>query len=780
MKIAVVQKCPSNINFERSFGLTDLDIYNLSSKKVSRLLKRDIDLEGFEPSEYDWVILIGSEAVKQYTKVTSVSDYTGKQTPGKNGEDNFIASISPAMLAFKPENKPVFEATVEAIHRIINGNSKKELNLDIKSITDMSELEEHLKMILTMTKGPIALDSETSALEARKGYILGLSISYKTHQGVYASAECLDGPVTDLLQELIESREVVFHNAKFDMKFFEYHLNLDFKKAKCVHDTMIQHYLLDERQGTHGLKSLTMKYGTLGDYDMELEEFKNSYCKSHGIKKSDFTYDLIPFDIMWKYAALDTAATLELHEKFYPIICNNDKLKSCYHNLMLPSLMFLTRVEERGVPISSKRLEAAKMHLTDELDGIYDKLYSYEEVKELEQEQGSKFNPNSTAQLRKLFFDYLKLPVPDKMTATGNISTDAEVLKDLSEEHEVPGLVLKIRKDTKLINTYIDKLLGVVDADQRVRTGFNLTSTTSGRLSSSGNFNMQQLPRDNPLIKGAVKAREGYKIVAVDLTTAEVYYAAVLSGDTALRQVFINMTKDPSKYPDFHGSIAHMVFNLDCEPAEVKKKYGALRQAAKAITFGILYGSGPAKVAESVNLALIEDGQAPTCTVEDAKGYIQDYFNRFKRLKKWIDECHNQIKSKGFIYNHFGRKRRLPNVTSKDRGIAAGEVRSGFNAVIQSVSSDHLLLGAVDADLEIIDKGLDASIFALVHDSVVAEVREDQVDEYLDILARNIQKDRGCSIPGTPIGLDEDTEPGGSMDYSGGKLDSMYPSVAAI
>src|SRR5690606_5440418 len=109
-----------------------------------------------------------------------------------------------------------------------------------------------------------------------------------------------------------------------------------------------------------------------------------------------------------------------------------------------------------------------------------------------------------------------------------------------------------------------------------------------------------------------VVAKKGYKIVAVDLTTAEVYYAAVLSGDEMMKQVFINMQREPAKYPDFHSTVAHMVFNLPCEPSEVKKLYPALRQAAKAITFGILYGSGPAKVAESVNLAFKENGQPET------------------------------------------------------------------------------------------------------------------------------------------------------------------------
>jgi len=223
-----------------------------------------------------------------------------------------------------------------------------------------------------------------------------------------------------------------------------------------------------------------------------------------------------------------------------------------------------------------------------------------------------------------------------------------------------------------------------------------------------------------------------------------------------------------------------MVFNLSCEPSEVKKLYPALRQAAKAISFGILYGSGPKKVAEAVNEAFLEAGQEATCTTELAKEYIATYFDKFKQLKLWIDKCHDQISRDGFIYNHFGRKRRLHNVKSTDRAVAGGEVRSGFNAIIQSVSSDHLLLGAVEADLEIERVGMDASIFALVHDSVVAVVREDLVEDYLAILYKCIQKDRGCSIPGYPIGIEQDSEPGGSRDYSCGKLEKMFPELAAI
>lgn len=785
MKIAIVQKCISNINYSKQYGVDNPDIYNLSSVKVSKLLKKDVDLDisktGFQPEKYDYVILVGSEALKMFTKATAVTDYTGKIAPSKpEYEDcNFIASISPAMLAFKPENKPVFEATVNSIQTILEGNQVVAADGDYQFFTEPSEIREHLAMILDNPEFKVVgLDTETSALAVRHGYVLGISLSYKVNQGVYMDANAMDMYCVKLLQKIIDTRETVLHNAKFDMHFLTYHFNIMFMGRK-IHDTMVMHYLLDERQGTHGLKSLTMKYGTLGDYDRDLDEFKKYYCKAHGIKQEDFSYELIPWGIIKIYAAKDTDATLCLFEKFYPVLKKNLKLYNCYHDLMMPALHFLTNMEARGIPISVPRLNIAKTLLSGEIEALKAQLYEVPEVVKMEAEQGKIFNPNSTPQLRKLLFDYVGLAPTGKLTATGAISTDADVLAELAEQHSIPQLILDIRQKSKLKNTYIDKLLLVIDQDNKVRTGFNLTSTTSGRLSSSGNFNMQQLPRDNPIIKGCIKAPEGYKIVAVDLQTSEVYFAAVLSGDKNLQQVFINMQKDPEKYADFHSSIASMVFGMSCEPRDVKKLYPALRQAAKAITFGIMFGSGAAKVAESVNEALLKENLEPTCTKEQAQEYIATYYGKFPRLKAWIKECHNTIKANGFIYNFFGRKRRLHNINSADRAVAGKELRSGFNAVIQSASSDHLTLGAQEADLEIAEKGIDANIFAVVHDSIVACVKEDQVEQYLEIVYRNVKTDRGCSIPGTPIGIDAETEDGGSRDYSGGKLDEMFPEMAA-
>jgi DNA polymerase I-like protein with 3'-5' exonuclease and polymerase domains len=477
--------------------------------------------------------------------------------------------------------------------------------------------------------------------------------------------------------------------------------------------------------------------------------------------QDDFTYDLIPFDTISRYASIDTAVTYDLFMKFWPIVQNNDKLRFVYETILVPGTLFLMDMEEVGIPISQERMAAANLYLDEEIEKAKQVVYGFEEVKRFEQDTGKIFNPNSVMQLRIVLFDYLGLSPTGKKTATGAISTDAEVLEQLSEEHPLPAAILKVRQLGKIQNTYISKILPELDRDGRIRTNFNLIFTTSGRLSSSGKFNAQQIPRDNPIIKGCIKAPAGFKIVSQDLTTAEMYYAAVLSGDKKLQEVF-------STGGDFHSTIAKMVFDLPCEVEDVKKKYGNMRQSAKAISFGILYGSGANKVSQTVSKATGEE-----YPVDRARDDIKQYFKKFSKLKNWLDTRKSFIEQNGYTYSYFGRKRRLPNVFSSDKGIAAHEVRSGINAEVQSLASDVNLLGAMGTANDVAKANIDAKIFMLVHDSIVALVKEEDVEKYCEILKRNTQQDWGCGIPGFPIGVDQDV----GEDYSFGSWEEYYETT---
>ena len=748
-KVALIDKAPNRTRYGDHFPF-EFDHFHMSQVPITKLLKKDVTLE-FDPKPYDLIILVGAEAAKEYAKVTSVTNYAGQLV-----NEKFVCITNPAMLAFKPEGKPDFQRAVDKIIKYYNDSVAAPTTGDFAGIDDTNQAKAYLQEILANAQGYVAWDTETTALYPRDGYVLGVSLTYKAKQGRYITTDCMDEDCIELLQKIADQFETIFHNMKFDYKMIKYHLGIDFPRDK-VHDTMVMHYALDETD-SHGLKQLALKYTDYGDYDSALDEFKRDYCSQHGLLQEQFSYDLIPFDIISEYASIDTAVTFELFHKFWPILQANQKLWWVYKNLLVDGTLFLMDMEEVGIPICKDRMARANIYLEDEIQRAKEVVFSFDAVKQFEQASGKIFNPNSVMQLREVLFDYLGLEPTGKKTGTGAISTDAEVLAQLAEEHELPGAILKVRQLSKIQNTYIQKILPELDKDGRIRTNFNLIFTTSGRLSSSGKFNAQQIPRDNPIIKGCIRAPRGYKIVSQDLATAEMYYAAVLSADKNLQQVF-------SSGGDFHSTIAKMVFNLPCPVEEVKKRYASMRQSAKAISFGILYGSGPSKVSQTVSKATGE-----VYPVEQAKEDIKAYFTKFNKLKRWLDERKSFIEQNGFTYSFFGRKRRLPNVFSSDKGIAAHEVRSGINAEVQSLASDVNLLAAMRTARDVKLQMIDAKIFMLVHDSIVALVLEDDVDAYCKILKSNTQYDHGCSIAGTPIGVDQDI----GDDYSFGDFEAVY------
>ena len=752
-KVALVETKPSKTNFKREFDdAFEFDQYQLcSDPTLKKVLKRDCDIE-INTDDYDWVILVGSDALKYFTPINSVTEYSGKKVEGK-----FLPVINPAMLAFKPEARRTWEDSKTNIIGYINGEIEDTVITEYNAwgIQDTSEANAFFQAAIDAPSPYVALDSETTGLYPRDGHMLGISLSYERDRGAYIDTECFDEESERLLQELFHKKIVVFHNAKFDMAFFEYHFNFEFPRFE---DTMLLHYLIDENPGTHGLKQLAIKYTKYGDYEKPMYDWIDQYRKEHGILKNDFTWDSIPFDVMKIYAGMDAAVTYLLYEKFIKIK-QNKRLAKVYDEILIPGCRFLTDIQDNGVPFDKLRLLKSQSLMQQEIDDAVAELYKEPAIRKFEEINGKDFNPNSTVQLRSLLFDYVGLNPTGKKTGTGAHSTDAEVLEELSKQSHIPGLILNIRQKSKIKNTYLDKILPQLDRDSRLRTGFNLHGTTSGRLSSSGKLNMQQLPRDNPIVKGCIKAAPGHKIVAMDLTTAEVYVAAVLAKDTALMDVF-------KSGGNFHSTIAHKVFKLPCKVEEVAELYSTQRQAAKAVTFGIMYGAGAAKISEQVT-----KDSGKYFSKQEAQEVIDEYFNAFHKLKQWITDNQKFIQQNGFIYSFFGRKRRLPNVASTDKGIQSHSIRSGLNFLVQSAASDINLLGAIDMNAWIKANNKKARIFALVHDSILAEVPEDEVEEYKEKLAGFVQMDRGLSIPGAPVGCDFEIV---HDDYSGGKFEKMY------
>lgn len=714
------------------------DIKYLCSQPKEKILKKDIDLDLSTLEGYKYVSPIGAEALKYLCGLTGITKYNGTLV-----NEKYIPLMNPGIINVKPQSKDDIIKALKTIDEIVSGKavtiSNPKLHLYIETVED---LDRYIKTIKNASQ--VVCDIETSGLSFLKSQILGVAFSTQPHEGVYVNIDVIVQR-KDVLKALLKTKKVIFHNGKFDMQFLEYHLGWTFPDFE---DTMLLHYCLEEAVGTHGLKSLAMKYTDLGDYERELDEYKKTFCRKSKIKLEDFNYSMLPSSILAPYACKDADASMQLYLKFKPLVDKNPKFKDLYSTILIPSSIALRKMERNGGPIDVEFAKGLVATYEKGIEDIKKKIFEDEAVVRFERIYEKQFNPNSPMQLQELFFKILRLE-PIKKTDSGAWSTDKEVLEEL--DHPLAKLILALRKQTKIAGTYLEGIISGLDPDSRLRSGFNIHGTTSGRLSSSGVINYQNIPRDNKDIKKMFKARPGFKIVQGDLKTAEVYYAAVLSNDSFLQKAFVDKV-------DFHSYIAKQIFNLPCKVEEVKKLYPDNRQWAKAITFGIMYQAGPAKISETANVSY-----------QEAKQFIGKYFREANNLKTWIDGANDFISANAYIYSFFGRKRRLPESLSPNKGVAGHAIRSGVNFLVQSVASDINLLGFVDAIKWIEDNGYQDSIlpFTVVHDSIVAEVREDLVYVWAENMRRCIQKDRGISIPNCPIEVDFE------VGNSWGELESL-------
>jgi DNA polymerase I-like protein with 3'-5' exonuclease and polymerase domains len=731
MKLAIVLSSPLKNNipalFKEYAGNIQFETLYLSSEPREKILKKDVDLSLSILDEFDVVCPIGAEPLKHVCGLTGITKYNGIVV-----NEKFLPILDPNMTFIKPQYKDDIQKAFDKLKNIINKVEVIANAKDYCHYTDELDFLPYLRKVQDPEVKVIAVDTETTSLSPRKGSILGFVFSTKPHEGVYVDAHIIEH-YYDEFEEIFRTKKCVFHNSKFDIQFIRYEYGFDFPDFE---DTMLMHYCLDESVGTHGLKPLALKFTDLGDYERELDEYKKNWCRQHKIKLEDFNYGMLPPEILAPYGCKDGDATMQLYLKFSPKIWNSKEFTRLYETILKPVTKAIIHIESNGGPIDLTVLDDLIEDYKIDIEETMNELAYNPAVQEFEKIQGKVFNPNSVFHLREVLFNILKLK-PSKRTETGALSTDAEVLAGLN--HPLTEAILELRKKVKLSQTYLKNIREGVDKDGRLRSSFNVTGTTSGTLSSSGVLNYQNLPRDKDAgIKKVFKARPGYKIIQADLGTAEVYIAAALSNDKFLQRAFIEKM-------DFHSYVAKNMFKLPCSVDEVKKLYPNERQWAKAITFGILYGAGPSNIAETANV-----------TLPEAKDFIEKYFKEANALKRWIDTCLSMINSNYFIYSAFGRKRRLPEAKADNRATATHAARSGLNFLVQSVASDVNLLGLIDTINWIENNNLQEEIrvFATVHDSVVAEVAEHMVDEYVRQLRSNLQKDRGVNIHGCSIVVD--------------------------
>lgn len=393
-------------------------------------------------------------------------------------------------------------------------------------------------------------------------------------------------------------------------------------------------------------------------------------------------------------------------------------LWNLYNEVELPLAPVLREMEAAGVRVDVAQLKQAETTLTDELNGLEQRIYDL---------AGETFNINSPKQVGELLFDKLKLDSKAKKSKTGQYSTSEEVLAGLKEKHEIVSLILEQRELKKLISTYIAALPGYIDPkDGKIHTTYNQTVTATGRLSSS-NPNLQNLPirsERGRFIREAVIPDEGCLFLSADYSQIELRLMAHFSQDEHMLAAF-------RTGQDIHAATAAKIYGLPIE--QVSKDQ---RRKAKTANFGIIYGISAFGLAQQLD-----------CSRAEAKQLIDDYFAAFPRVISYIESQKELARSRGYAETLFGRKRYLPDIHSHNATVRSFAERNAVNAPIQGTAADIIKMAMVSIHRRLKEEGLQAQMIMQVHDELNFNVPEHEVDRVREIVVSEMQNAVHLSIP---------------------------------
>jgi len=534
----------------------------------------------------------------------------------------------------------------------------------------------------------VSLDLETTGTDERAAEIVGMSLAFEPQEGYYLPlAHEGDFRQLDLQQVLrslkpfLESRlHIIGQNLKYDAKVLR---RYDVQLKHIVFDAMLASYLLDPAARQHSLDAIASRF--LG---FQMTDYA---------QLSDQDFRKVPLDEASRYAAADAEVVVRLRQVLSKEL-EEKGLQTVFQTVEVPLVEVLVDMELAGMLLDPAVLESHGLDLNKQLDVLRS---------ELRQLAGEEFNPNSPKQVAHILFDVLKLPVL-RRTKTGP-STDAAVLGELAEQHELPNKLVTYRELEKLLNTYIEKLPQYRDPGTgRVYTSFNQTVAATGRLSSS-DPNLQNIPVRTEIggeIRKAFIAPPGRLLLAADYSQIELRVLAHLSGDAKLVETF-------QRGEDLHARTACEIF--DVQPQAIGS---AMRMAAKRVNFGILYGISAFRLAKELGIPLVE-----------GQGYINRFFEIYPGAKRFVDEQIQYAKSHGYVVTLLGRRRYLPAINSRNFNQRSFDERNAVNAPIQGTAADLMKLAMIRVHEAIQAGRVQADMLLQVHDELIFEVDEGKADE---------------------------------------------------
>ncbi len=564
---------------------------------------------------------------------------------------------------------------------------------DYTTVLDWATFDRWLERI--RSSALTALDTETTSLDEMQAQIVGISLSVQPGEAAYIPLAHAgpDAPEQLPLSEVLErlrpwledpNAHKLGQHVKYDRHVLANH---GIEVRGYVHDTMLQSYVLEVHR-PHGLASLAERH--VGRSGLSYEDL----C---GKGAHQISFSQVDVARATQYSCEDADMTLDVHGVLWPRLQADDRLRAVYE-LEIASSEALYRIERNGVLIDGATLATQSMALG-------------QRILKLEQEAheiaGKAFNLSSPKQIGEIFFQQLGLPVVKK-TATGAPSTDEEVLEKLAEDYPLPAKILEHRGLTKLKGTYTDKLAGMAHPRTgRVHTHYAQAVAVTGRLSSN-DPNLQNIPIRTPegrRVREAFVAPEGWCIASADYSQIELRIMAHLSEDEALLRAF-------HEGLDVHRATAAEVFGL--RPDEVSSEQ---RRYAKVINFGLIYGMSAFGLAKALGI----DNTA-------ARNYIDRYFQRFAGVRRYMDETRQWAKSRGYVETVMGRRLYLPEINSPNGPRRAGAERAAINAPMQGTAADLIKLSMVQVQQMIDRQQRRSRIIMQVHDELVFEVPQDEVD----------------------------------------------------
>ncbi len=472
-------------------------------------------------------------------------------------------------------------------------------------------------------------------------------------------------------------------------------------------DTMIASYVLDPGRRGHGLDFLVLELFALKTI---------SLAEVVGNARSRVPFAEAPVDRIRDYVCQRADFALRLEERFTTEL-EEGSLTDLMRGLEMPLMPVLTRMELAGIAIDEVFFGGMRDRLKRELEQIQEEIFKV---------AGGEFNLNSTPQLREILFEKLDLPVLKK-TKTG-ASTDASVLEELAAEgHEVPKLLMEYRELEKLRSTYVDALpLLVNPRTGRIHTSFNQTVAATGRLSSS-DPNLQNIPIRTPLgreIRKGFVADRGCVFLGVDYSQIELRILAHFSGDEAFVTAF-------TKGVDVHKQTASVIFDVPIEAVTP-----AMRAQAKTVNFATLYGQGPFSLARQLGISR-----------DEARRFIDTYFERFAGVRAYLDEQVEKARELGYVETLLGRRRYVPELRSRNWNVRQFGERVAQNTPIQGTAADMIKRAMIDVQRALDERGGDARLLLQVHDELLLEVPEGELDEVRTLVVGRMEGAMELKVP---------------------------------